>query len=116
LAQLNPCLYYKEFKVIQPKLEDNSTILNPKVMINPPEPPSVPKPHISELGLSPQVFSPEVTKEAPSNFASPILPTRRTSFHSSMISISTNSKRAPMKTIVVKVETERESNPPSTSV
>jgi len=87
-----------------------------KVMVNPPEPPAVPKPHISDLGLSPQVFSPEVTREAPSNFASPILPSRGTSFHSSMTSITTSSKKTPITTTIVKVETGRNSNNPLTSL
>ena len=85
-------------------------------MVNPPEPPAVPKPHISDLGLSPQVFSPEVTKEAPSNYASPILPSRRTSFHSSMTSITTSSKKTPITTTIVKVEPAKDSNNPLTAV
>ena len=76
-------------------------------MVNPPEPPTIPKPHISELGLSPQMFSPEVSKEAPSNYASPILPTRRTSFQSSMTSISTSSKKNTNTSSVVSLSMEK---------
>ena len=47
-----------------------------RLMIDPPMPPSTPKPHITDIGMNPQVFSPEVTKDAPSNFASPLLPSR----------------------------------------
>ena len=45
-------------------------------MINPPLPPSTPKPHITDIGMNPQVFSPVVSKEPPSNFASPLLPSK----------------------------------------
>ena len=65
-------------------------------MINPPTPPELPKPHISDLGMSPQIFSPEA-QEPESNFASPILPTPRPSQHGSsfgsMTSLSTHYSR-----------------------
>lgn len=47
-----------------------------KLMIDPPLPPSTPKPHITDIGMAPQVFSPPATKETPSNFASPLLPSK----------------------------------------
>ena len=45
-------------------------------MINPPRPPVSPRPHITDIGLPPQVFSPETKKEPPSNYASPLLPSK----------------------------------------
>ena len=47
-----------------------------QVMINPPRPPVSPRPHITDIGLPPQVFSPETKKEPPSNYASPLLPSK----------------------------------------
>ena len=69
-------------------------------MINPPSPPEVPKPHISDIGMSPQMFSPE-NKEPESNFASPILPTPRPSqYSSSMGSMTSLSTHYSKKTAV----------------
>ena len=45
-------------------------------MINPPLPPTIPKPHITDIGMAPQVFSPPATKETPTNMASPLLPSK----------------------------------------
>ena len=72
-------------------------------MVNPPQPPEVPKPHISDIGMAPQVlipafkhnlqsiqsiaqiFSPPSPSScpAPSDFASPLLPTPKPSLPSS---------------------------------
>ena len=45
-------------------------------MINPPLPPTIPKPHITDIGMQPQMFSPPATKETPTNMASPLLPSK----------------------------------------
>jgi len=62
-----------------------------QVMINPPAPPEQPKPHISDLGMPEQVFSPDAQDE--SNFASPLLSRpgslySRSTPHSSMVKLS----------------------------
>ena len=44
-------------------------------MVNPPLPPHIIKPHISQLGLAHQTFSPPPTQEPPSQYASPLLAT-----------------------------------------
>ena len=50
-------LSYSEFEVTRPKL--GSTVWTfsdaTQVMVNPPQPPEVPKPHISDIGMAPQV-------------------------------------------------------------
>ena len=51
-------------------------------MVNPPAPPEVSKPHISDIGLPPQVFSPGA-QDQESNYASPIL-ARSSQYSSSM--------------------------------
>ena len=71
-------------------------------MVSPPEPPTAAKPHISQLGLSPQIFSPPETTEIPSASGSPILPTTYTSFHSS------SCLQTPITTSLVQIETEEE--------
>ena len=76
-------------------------------MINPPTPPEVPKPHVSDLGMSPQMFSPE-KQEPESNYASPILSTPRPSQYSSkmgsMTSLSTHcSKKTAVNSSLVKL-------------
>ena len=82
-------------------------------MVNPPEPPADSKPHISELGLSPQIFCPPDTSELPSTLASPLLPTPRTSFPSSscmgsMTSLSNPTKKAIIPKALINVETDNE--------
>jgi len=66
-----------------------------EVMVKPQTPPEVTKPHITDIGMNPQLFSPPTTQEAPSNFASPILPASRGTFssRSSLASYSTQSKK-----------------------
>ena len=101
-------LSYKEFKVTNPKVRIKRT-RNLQVMVNPPEPPTTAKPHVSELGLSPQIFNPLDTKGHPSTSASPILPTARTSFHSSscmgsMTSISNQTKKMPIRTSLINID------------
>jgi len=70
-----------------------------EVMVNPPQPPEVPKPHISDIGMAPQIFSPPSPSScpAPSDFASPLLPTPKPSLPSScrgsITSLSTQGKR-----------------------
>lgn len=49
-----------------------------KVMIDPPPPPEIPKPSITELGLPPQLFSPDAPGPE-SAMASPLLPSSRVS-------------------------------------
>ena len=49
-------LSYSEFEVTWAKLGTHSlTFLDAQVMVNPPQPPEVPKPHISDIGMAPQV-------------------------------------------------------------
>ena len=47
-----------------------------EVMVLPQEPPAVTKPHITDIGMMPQVFSPPSPSSCPppSNYASPLLP------------------------------------------
>ena len=59
------------------------------LMMNPPAPPEEPKPHISELGLPPQIFSPG-PEQPESKFASPLLSNAR---FSSLTSLSTGNSR-----------------------
>jgi len=60
-----------------------------KIMIDPPAPPEVPKPSITELGLPPQIFSPEPAGPE-SALASPLLASSRvSSFFGSSASLST---------------------------
>ena len=65
-------------------------------MINPPAPPEIPKPHISDIGLPPQLFSPG-DEEPESKYASPLLsnprPSQYSSSKGSMTSLSTNYSR-----------------------
>ena len=73
-------LSYKEFKVkyfyIYLIFNLNVDVFWRQVMINPPLPPSIPKPHITDIGMQPQMFSPPATKETPTNMASPLLPSK----------------------------------------
>merc|ERR1711915_899184 len=62
-----------------------------EVMIRPRAPPARPKPHITDIGMKPQTFSPPTPQEAPSNYASPLLPDR--SSRSSFCSTSTHTSR-----------------------
>jgi len=70
-----------------------------EVMVNPPQPPEVPKPHISDIGMAPQLFSPPSPSSCPaqSDFASPLLPTPKPSLPSScrgsITSLSTQGRR-----------------------
>ena len=65
-----------------------------KIMIDPPQPPEVPKPHITDLGLQPQVFSPD-DPGPESILASPLLASSRvSSFFGSTTSISTHQSQA----------------------
>ena len=65
-----------------------------KVMIDPPQPPEVPKPHITDLGLQPQVFSPD-DPGPESIVASPLMASSRvSSFFGSTTSISTHQSQA----------------------
>jgi len=66
-----------------------------EMMVKPQTPPELPKPHISDIGMKPQVFSPPTPQEAPSNFASPLLPDRLSK--SSFASSSTPSKKQASK-------------------
>merc|ERR1711892_1010269 len=59
------------------------------LMVDPPALPEVPKPHVSDLGLKPQLFSPG-GQEQESNFASPILG-KSSQFSSSMGSMTSQS-------------------------
>ena len=65
-------------------------------MMNPPALPEIPKPHISDIGLPPQLFSPEA-EETESRYASPLLsnprPSQLSSRKGSMTSLSTNYSR-----------------------
>jgi len=74
-------------------------------MVKPQSPPEVVKPHITDIGMNPQLFSPPTTQEAPSNIASPILPSRGTfSSRSSLASYSTQSKKqTPVGSGILKV-------------
>ena len=61
-------------------------------MIDPPAPPEIPKPSITDLGLPPQIFSPDAPGPE-SAMASPLLPSSRvSSFLGSSTSLS-NMKR-----------------------
>ena len=94
----NGRLSYKEFEVRElATLNIPIQMINlySKVMVKPQTPPEVTKPHITDIGMNPQLFSPPTTQEAPSNFASPILPASRGTFssRSSLASYSTQSKK-----------------------
>ena len=73
-------------------------------MINPPAPPAIPKPKISDIGLPVQMFSPE-PQEPESNFASPLLPTPGPSDHSSLTSLSIHrsGKQTPLTSALDRV-------------
>ena len=73
-------------------------------MVNPPEPPAEPKPHVSALGLSPQTLRP--TAVAHSDFASSII-LAKSSIMGSMTSLSTNRSK---KTQVI-TSSATDSNP-----
>ena len=64
-------------------------------MVDPPALPEVSKPHVSDLGLQPQVFSPG-GQEQESNFASPILG-KSSQFSSSMGSMTSQSPHPSRK-------------------
>ena len=51
-------------------------------MVAPQTPPEVTRPHITDIGMNPQIFSPPVKQEVQSNFASPILPASKGSCRS----------------------------------
>ena len=81
-------------------------------MIKPQAPPEVTKPHVADIGMNPQVFSPPSPQEEPSNFASPILPTPRGTYssRSSLASLSTQSKKHTVGTAsIVKTGSTRSS-------
>ena len=82
-------------------------------MINPPLPPTIPKPHITDIGMQPQMFSPPATKETPTNMASPLLPSKvngnlnahvmmkllfQSSRYSSMVSLTSSTTNHSRKT------------------
>ena len=70
-------LSYAEFKVILYNPTHSVTlIVCVQIMIDPPAPPEVPKPSITELGLPPQIFSPEPAGPE-SALASPLLASSR---------------------------------------
>ena len=56
-------------------------------MIDPPAPPEVPKPSITELGLPPQIFSPEPAGPE-SALASPLLASSRQGHHVTIVTWS----------------------------
>ena len=94
----NGKLSYKEFEVYYnlPSFLKRSSYWNFQIMVKPQCPPEMPKPHISDLGMEPQMFSPPTPQEAPSNFASPLLPDR--SSRSSFCSSTTTSRKRLSKT------------------
>jgi len=55
-----------------------------ETMIKPQIPPEIERPHITDIGMLPQLFSPPATskQETQSNFASPILPASKGTFSS----------------------------------
>ena len=73
-----------------------------QVMIKPLAPPEVVKPHITDVGMMPQLFSPPSPQDEPSNFASPLLPTPRGTYSSrsslASTSYSTQGKRLNTRT------------------
>ena len=75
-------------------------------MVKPQTPPEVIKPHITDIGMNPQLFSPPSVQEAPSNFASPIMPASRGTFssRSSLASFSTQGKKqTPANSSILKI-------------
>jgi len=83
-------------------------------MVKPIEPPAVLKPHISDIGMQPQVFSPPSPSSCPppSNFASPLLP-HRASLSASRSSLasaaSTTKKPSSNSTLTVKIGSAKSS-------
>ena len=68
-----------------------------EVMVLPQEPPAVTKPHITDIGMMPQVFSPPSPSSCPppSNYASPLLPRRfasQSSLHSDAYGSTTSAR------------------------
>merc|ERR1711953_1183318 len=61
-------------------------------MVKPREPPAVEKPHISDIGMMPQAFSPLSPSSCPppSDFASPLLPRRSVSASRSSLASGTS--------------------------
>ena len=69
-----------------------------EIMIDPPPPPTVPKPSVTDLGLPPQMFSPDAPGPE-STIASPLLPSSRvSSFFGSTTSLYQNRRPGQSKT------------------
>ena len=105
-------LSYNEFEVSIATVAANITNTTEQVMIRPQAPPEVPKPHVADIGMNPQVFSPPTPQEGASNFASPMLPTPRGTYssRSSLASFSTQGKRQTVGTSsIVKTSSTRSS-------
>ena len=103
-------LSYQEFAVSN--TTHNIVTEQYQVMVKPQTPPEVTKPHITDIGMKPQVFSPPTPQEAPSNFASPLLPTSRGTYssRSSLASFSTqDKKKTPTNSTNVKIGSARSS-------
>ena len=77
-------LSFSEFEVRTYLSSHFISHVNCQVMMRPQSPPETVKPHITDIGMMPQLFSPPVhtKQEIQSNYASPILPASKGTFSS----------------------------------